>query len=619
LFRRPVRAITAACDLNWTRPLADRYTDLIAPTSDDPQEPRSPAASTGLMSRFWNDYLRPNWRRMSLAFLIMMIDGSTLGVMSYLIKPLFDDVFTSGEVGGLVMVGGMVLALFVVRATMSVTAQILITTTSQKVVAAMQTTLLRHSLTLDGAFFQKNAPGVLIERIRGDTLAVQGLWVKLLQGVGRDLVALIGLLTVAVMIDPIWTLATLVGVPLLVLPAVALQRYIRKKSRQTREQAGLRSSRLDEIFHGIQAVKLNRLEDYQLDRYRAILKLINRSELRSATGRAMMPALVDVVSGIGFFAVLVLAGSQVATGERTTGEFMSFFAAMSLTFQPIRRLGDLSGLWQQAAASLERIYELTDMRPRQNRPAEAATLPAPGAPQIEFRDVTFAYDDQPVLRGLSFTAEAGQMTALVGASGAGKTTIFHLLTGLSDPSGGQIAINGVDVQTLPLAVQRSLFASVSQDSALFDETLRENILLGQTGVSPERLAEAVKAAHVADFAAQMPKGLDTPAGPRGSGLSGGQRQRVAIARALMRDAPVLLLDEATSALDSQSEAIVAEALTRLGRGRTTLVIAHRLSTVRDAAKIVVLDRGQVAEEGTHDALLAKGGLYAQLHALQFRD
>ena len=576
-----------------------------------------PPPKPRLFRRFWRDYLRPETGMIALAFGLMMIEGATLGALARAIEPLFDQVFKTGGQGPLLAVGLIIFGLFAVRGVATIASRTVISAVTQKVAAAMQSALLRHLLTLEGAFFQQNAPGALIERVQGDTLAVQSLWSAVVTGIGRDLFSLIFLFAVALSIDPIWTLAALVGAPLLILPSLAVQRYIRRKTTQLRDQAGLRATRLDEIFHGIQAVKLNRMEAYQAGRFDRVLGLIRRAEVKIMAGRALMPGMMDFVTGFGFFAVLLMAGGEIASGERTTGEFMSFFTAMSLTFQPLRRLGDLSGTWQVAAASLERIYELFDTEPVQTRPAISAALPAPGAPEIRFDGVSFAYGDQPILRGLSFTAPAGATTAIVGASGAGKSTAFQLLTGLLDPAAGKVLIGGIDAGSLALSDQRRLFASVTQDSALFDETLRENIALGQD-LPDAALQAACHDAHVADFLPQLSQGIDTPVGPRGSALSGGQRQRVAIARALAQDRPVLLLDEATSALDAQSEAAVADALSKAAQGRTTLIIAHRLATVRAANHILVMDQGRVVEEGTHDALIAQNGLYARLYQLQFK-
>ncbi len=556
---------------------------------------------------------------MLAAFAVMVIEGSTLGALSYMLEPLFDLVFADGGDASLWPVGLAIFGLFAVRAATSLISKTLLSRISQLVAAKMQLDLLGHLLALDIGFFQKNAPGTLIERVQGDTMAVQGIWISLIAGIGRDAVALIGLFAVALSIDPWWTLAAVVGTPLLILPAAILRRYLLRKAMHLRDQAGERATRLDEIFHGIQAVKLNRMEAHQSDRFGTVLDRIVVAETKSATARAVLPSLVDLITGFGFLAVLMLGGREVAEGTRTTGEFMAFFSAMVLTFQPIRRLGDMAGLWQVAAASLQRITELFGISPSQSRPSVSRADPSPLPPVISFDDVSFGYGDAPVLRGLSFRAEAGKVTALVGPSGAGKSTVFHLLAGLSDPQGGQVTIGGVVSTDLTLSDQRALFASVSQDAALFDDSLRDNLLLGRTGISDAQIDAALSAAQASDFVAVLPQGVDTPAGPRGSTLSGGQRQRIAIARALLHNAPVLLLDEATSALDAASEAAVAAALETAAAGRTTLVIAHRLATVRQAHQIIVMDHGRVVEVGTHDTLLAQGGLYARLCALQFSD
>ncbi|MCL4137322.1 UNVERIFIED_CONTAM: hypothetical protein GTU68_015334 [Idotea baltica] len=343
-----------------------------------------------------------------------------------------------------------------------------------------------------------------------------------------------------------------------------------------------------------------------------------RSETQATVGQGLMASTVDVMAGLGFLAVIIYGGAEIIDGEKTVGQFMAFFTAMAIAFDPLRRLANIAGMWQAAAAAIDRLLDLFEEKPTLLSPVNPAAAPT-AAPQISFDDVTLRYGDLPVLNGVKFTAEAGQTTALVGASGAGKSTLFNVLTRLVEPQAGQVTLNNVGVHMLAIDELRALISTVSQDAALFDETLRDNILLGRKDLSDEDLEATLDDAHITDFLKKLPDGLDSPVGPRGSNLSGGQRQRVAIARALLRDTPILLLDEATSALDTKSEAIVQGALDRLSKGRTTLVIAHRLSTIRNAHKIVVMDKGRVVDEGTHNDLLARGGLYADLYRLQFRD
>ncbi|WP_292978250.1 ABC transporter ATP-binding protein [Paracoccus sp. UBA5162] len=567
-----------------------------------------------LFRRFWSDYLYVHRGRMLAAFALMTIEGSTLALISWMLKPLFDRVFIGKETGAIWWVGTAIFAIFLTRAITLVSSRALLSRISLDISTLMQTNLLAHILTLDGRFFRENAPGAMIERIQGDTQAVQGIWATLLTGATRDAISLVMLFGVTLTIDPVWTLAALIGAPILIAPAAVVQRYIRRKMRQNRVSASARATRLDEILHGIASIRLNRAEADQTRRFSTIVRRIRQEQVKLAATSSVIPALTDIVTGIGFVAVLSLGGKEVMEGSRSVGDFMSFFTALALAFQPMRRLGGLAGSWQTAAASLERVYQVFDTRPT----VVSGTRTAPPDDcDIRLSDVWLSYDGQMILHGLSFAAEAGRTTALVGPSGAGKSTVFNLLTRMVDPDRGEVLLGGVPVADYDLGVLRDQFSTVSQEAALFDESLRDNMLMGRPDASEDDLRRAMDAAHVTDFVDAEKRGLDSAAGPRGSSLSGGQRQRIAIARAVLRDAPILLLDEATSALDTASERLVQDALDRLARGRTTLVIAHRLSTIRNADKIVVIEAGRVVEQGSHDQLMARRGAYARLVALQF--
>jgi len=571
-----------------------------------------------LLRWLWGGYLKKHIGLLCVAVVFMAVEGATLGALARLMEPMFDQVFVAGQSNMLLVVGLVLVGIFILRAISGVAQKVLLTRIAQRSAADMRIDLLDRMMAQDGAFHQSHPPGFLIQRVQSDVNAVGDVWRAIITGAGRDFIGLLVLLGVAISIDPIWALLACVGIPVMVLPAAVAQRFVRRRAREARDLGATLSTRLDEVFHGIVPIKLNALESYQARQYRDITDQFIDTEVRTAFGGAAIPGMIDIISGIGFMAVILYGGSEIISGEKTIGQFMTFFTAMGFTFNPLRRLGAISGLWQTAAAALERIKELMDVPVRLSSPASPQPAPT-GTPNIALEDVHLSYGDAPVLRGLTLSAKAGETTALVGASGAGKSTIFNLLTRLIDPASGTVRLGDVATTDMELAELRKLFSVVTQEALLFDETLRENIVLGREDVTDAQLKTALDAAHVSDFLENLEHGLETRVGPRGSALSGGQRQRVVIARALLRDTPILLLDEATSALDAQSEQVVQDALDRLAAGRTTIVIAHRLSTIRGADKIVVMDRGQVVDEGTHEDLLARGGIYANLYRLQFED
>lgn len=554
----------------------------------------------------------------ALAGFFMVLEAATLGAFSYLVQPMFDDVFIEGDRNRVYLVALAMAGVFFGRGLARLVHKAIMAWQAELATADLQSMLLAHVTRLDQGFFKLNAPGILIERVRGDSEALRRVFNGLITGFGRDGAAVVVLFGVAVWTDWQWTLIALLGLPLLGVPLVAIQRLIRRRSTDARMAAAESSNRLDEAFHGIATLQLTGSEAHEVARFRVIMRNFVRKATRAAIGQAAVPTVMDFGAAIGFGLVLIYGGMQIIDGTRTVGQFMSFFTALGLLFDPLRRFTALTAEWQNILASLERTHALLQVQPKVvTPPPPHLPVPTRDRASVELRNVTFAYDSEPVLRGLSFLAPAGKTTAIVGPSGAGKTTVFTLLTRLADVSEGAVLIGGQDVREMDLSALRRLFAVVSQDTALFDESLRDNIVMGAGDVSEQALQQALRAAHVDDFLPLLAQGLETPAGPRGSGLSGGQRQRVAIARALLRDAPILLLDEATSALDARSEAFVQEALDHLSEGRTTLVIAHRLSTVRKADQIIVMERGQVVEQGTHAQLLSRGGAYARLYALQF--
>lgn len=573
--------------------------------------------TSDLLKWLWTGFLAKHWVVLLAAGLFMALEGLMMGATSYMMRPMFDNVFVQGSYSALWAVGFTILGIFAVRAVAGVGYKVSLTIATQRTSADIRCTMLDRVLRQDGSFFQTHAPGFLIQRVQSDVELINQVWRAIAMGIGRDAISLLALIAVAIHVDWKWTVVACIGTPILILPSLTVQQYVRRKSRAARDLGAVLATRLDEIFHGITPIKLNTLEEYQSKQYRNHTDDLINTEVKANFGSALMPGLIDLMAGVGFLGVLVYGGGEIIAGEKTIGQFMSFFTAIGFAFEPLRKLGAISGQWQIAAAAIERVREIMESQPKLVSPDTPKDTPT-GPMDVVLKDVNLAYGETKVLRGANLVAPAGKTTAIVGASGAGKSTIFNVLTRLVDPQEGAVTLGGVSVKDMDLHALRQLFSVVSQEALLFDETLRENILLGRTDVSEEHLKNTLDAAHVTDFLENLPAGLDTPVGPRGSNLSGGQRQRVVIARALLRNTPILLLDEATSALDTQSETKVQAALERLAEGRTTLVIAHRLSTVREADQILVMDQGQIVDSGRHDDLMSHNGLYADLYNLQFK-
>ena len=524
-----------------------------------------------------------------------------LGLLSWMMKPMFDSVFLAGDEGALWWVGLVILGIFLVRAVASVIQKVILTRISQQSEADMRGDLLSHLMRLDVSFHQLNAPGTLMQRVIGDVSAVSQVWNAIITGAGRDLVAVVVLFGVAMSVDWRWTVVALIGVPLLVLPSLIAQRFVRRHSRTAHQIAARQSGRLDEVFHGIVPVKLNRLEEYQARHYAKLNEERVEIEVTTSRGKAAIPGLIDAMSGVGFLGVLLYGGGEIISGEKTVGEFMAFFTALGFAFEPLRRLGTITGTWEAAAAGIERVMELLALEPVHKTPVNPQPAPV-GTPEITLNNVHLSYGDKPVLQGTSLTARAGKTTALVGPSGAGKSTIFNVLTRLTDPQVGDATLGGVPVTQMALTDLRDLFSVVSQDALLFDETLRENILLGRKDVSEAQLKKTLDAAHVSDFLEQLPNGLDTAVGPRGSALSGGQRQTINLARSLLHNPSVLLLDEPTSSMDQGSEQKIVVALQEACADKTMLIVTHRNPILTMVDRVFVLENGAVVADQTPQQL-----------------
>ena len=566
-----------------------------------------------LLKWFWKNFVKSSFYLLIIALLFMTVEGSMMGLLSYSVKVLFDKVFVSGQAEDIWTVALVIFLIFSVRAISGFTQRAIVSFVGQRIVARLQSELVTHMLKLDSNFFYKNAPGLLIERVRGDSQKIIEMLSLVIMTVGRDGVALISLISVSIFIDWKWALIAFVGAPVLLVPVLVLQSWIRIIALKSRNVDADNTTRLDEIFHGINAIKLNEIENNEILKLTKILSLAKRIKFKMEVGVAGMPAIIDIVAAFGFFAVMIFGGSEILSGEKSVGEFMSFFTAMALIFEPLRRLSNVSGSAQVALASVDKLFNIFMQKPEiEDSSATVSLNVAEVELDIVFDRVSFAYGENSILSDISFRCKPGKFLAIVGASGSGKTTILNMIPRLFDPSHGTIFIGGLDIRRLKIKQLRNLISVVSQESGLFDDTIRANIVMGIKLQNDSELDQVLQDSFSDEFLRKLPQGLDTLVGPRGVNLSGGQRQRILIARALFRNKPILLLDEPTSALDSRSERLIQKALKRLSIGRTTIVVAHRISTIIDANRILVLNSGKLIEQGTHEELLKTGSYYPDL-------
>ena len=593
-----------------------------------------------LFARVWREQARPYLPQMAMILGLVVVIAATTSFYPLLIKIAFDafaDPLTTEatgfvrrmerlvskslgiEIGVINAVAFVVVIVTAIKGFSLLTQTVMTNSVVSRIEADMQSALYAHLIDADLAQLGRENPASLTQRFTTDFTFVKEALTRLINIAIRDVLTALALVGAMLWIDWRMTLIVLLVAPIVARPIGRIGKKLRRMAMSQQEQTGIMAGLVTESLQGARAAKIDRLEPYLKERARGAFETIRTYKMKAANARGRLDPLLEVGGGLAVAGVLAAIGVRITSGASTVGDFTGYVSALLLAAQPMRSLGNLNAIVQEAGASLKRYYALIDEKPAVTD-REGATELAVTRGEVAFRNLRFRYrDDARALEGIDLIAEGARTTALVGRSGSGKSTLLALVPRLYDPSEGRVEIDGQDLRDVTLRSLRASVAVVSQDVVLFDDTIRANIAFGRPEASEAEIVAAAKDAAAHGFIEALPEGYDTRVGERGSRLSGGERQRIGIARAILKNAPILLLDEATSALDSESERLVQQALSRLMQARTTLVIAHRLSTIRDADRIVVMDEGRVVEQGGHDELIARDGAYARLYRLQFAE
>ncbi len=589
-------------------------------------------------------YVRPHASKVGLSVFLMAIVGASHGLVAVLIEPVFDRVLNPGadhgpirllelpfsstaiELGDLLpdslddvwaMIAVAILGVFLIKGVCDFFGNYLINYAGLAGVRDLRNHVYQVVLNQSPAFFQTRHTGKLISSLVNDIERIQVALSHILADLLRQGFIVIALLWVLIQTDWRLALVSLTVLPAVLIPTSRIGRRIRSTTRRAQDDLGDLTQILHETIEGNRVVKAFGMEAYEEGRFRSAANRLFRSSLRYVRQQAVASPLIEV------FGALTIVGllSYVRQQQMTPGQFTTFVVALLMLYQPVKRLNGIYNIFQQAIGSSQRVFEYLAHPHDVAESSSAANVP-PFSHDIVFEKVSFHYpehENEPTLRDIDLTVSAGEVVAIVGPSGSGKSTLLNLLPRFFDPTAGRILIDGADLKSLKLSSLRAQIAVVTQETFLFDETVFNNIAYGQPNTPREKVVRAAQAAIASDFIEAMPDGYETNLGERGYRLSGGQRQRISIARALLKDAPILLLDEATSHLDTESEMLVQQALGNLMKGRTVVVVAHRLSTIRSADKIVVIEDGKIVDIGKHDRLLTSSPVYQRLFELQSAD